>query len=63
VYIVKRRELERRLREQGWRLDRHGGKHDIWVNANRSLTEYLPRHPEINERLAWSILRRVGESQ
>ena len=58
---MKRRELERRLRARGWTLERHGGKHDVSVNADDSLTEYVPRHPEINERLAQVILRRAKE--
>ena len=65
VYIqaVKRRELERRLRELNWRLHRHGGKHDVWIDVHGGFTEYVPRHPEINERLAQAILRRVKERQ
>lgn len=60
---VKRRELERRLRELGWKLQRHGGKHDVWSNADDSFTEYVPRHAEINERLARVILKRAKERQ
>jgi mRNA interferase HicA len=56
---VKRRELERRLRELGWMIQRHGGKHDVWVNRDATLSEYVPRHPEINERLAQAILKRA----
>ena len=65
VYIptVKRRELERRLREMGWMLQRHGGKHDVWISADGSFTEFVPRHPEINERLAQAVLRRAKERQ
>jgi len=58
---MKRRELERRLREMEWTLHRHGGKHDVWISADGSVTEYVPRHPEINERLAQAILRRAKE--
>jgi len=60
---MKRGELERRLRELGWELQRHGGKHDVWSNADGSFTEYVPRHAEINERLARAILRRARERQ
>jgi predicted RNA binding protein YcfA (HicA-like mRNA interferase family) len=65
VYIIgmKRRELERRLRDLGWLLQRHGGKHDVWTNADRSFTEYVPRQVEINESLAQAILRRAKERQ
>jgi mRNA interferase HicA len=63
VYIgrVKRKELERRLRELGWTLQRHGGKHDVWVSIDGSFTEYVPRHPDVNEKLARAILRRAEE--
>ena len=58
---MKRRELERRLRQMGWRLQRHGGRHDVWTNGNGSATEYVPRHADINERLARLILKRAEE--
>ena len=60
---MKRRDLERRLRDLGWTLQRHGGKHDVWTNADHLFTEYVPRHAEINERLARAILRRAKERQ
>jgi mRNA interferase HicA len=58
---MKRKELERRLRELGWTLERHGGRHDVWVNSEGTFREYVPRHPEVNERLARAILKRAGE--
>jgi len=63
VYIetVKGKELERRLRGLGWIFQRHGGKHDVWVNADGSFSEFVPRHMEINEKLAQVILRRAKE--
>lgn len=65
VYIraMKRGEPERRLRDMGWTLRRHGGKHDVWVSADGSFTEFVPRHPEIHERLAQAILKRIKERQ
>jgi len=30
---VKRRELEKKLQKLGWMFDRHGGRHDIWING------------------------------
>ena len=60
---MKRRELEKRLRKLGWSLERHGGKHDVWRNADRSRTQFVPRHPEIHERLAQAILRRAEEQR
>ena len=55
--LVKRRELETRLRELGWTFLRHGGSHDVWTDGDR--LEYLPRHAEINERLARKILKKA----
>jgi mRNA interferase HicA len=54
---LKRRDLEKRLSECGWRFLRHGGNHDVWTNDERE--EAIPRHREINERLALAILRRA----
>jgi mRNA interferase HicA len=54
---VKRRELERRLIECGWRFLRSGSRHDVWSNGERD--EAIPRHNEINEVLARAILRRA----
>ena len=59
VYIlhVKRRDLEKRLTECGWRFLRSGGRHDVWTDGERE--EAIPRHREINEQLARAILRRA----
>ncbi len=56
--IVKRRELEGRLRDLGWGFLRHGGNHDVWTDGDR--LEYVPRHAEINENLARKILRKAA---
>jgi mRNA interferase HicA len=55
--FVKRRELEKALRQLGWEFIRHGGKHDIWTDGKRE--EAIPRHAEIHEKLAQAILRRA----
>ena len=55
---MKRRELERQLRDNGWTLSRHGGKHDVWSRGERELV--VPRHAEINEYTAKAILREAG---
>ena len=54
---VKKRELEKRLRRLDWVFLRHGGKQDVWTDGERE--EAVPRHAEINENLARSILRRA----
>lgn len=55
--VVRRRDLEQRLVECGWRFLRSGGRHDVWTDGDRE--EAIPRHREINEKLARSILRRA----
>jgi mRNA interferase HicA len=52
---MRRRDLEKRLRDLGWRLARHGGRHDVWAKGERELA--VPRHNEINEYTAKAILR------
>ena len=58
--VMKRRALEKMLRERGWKLLRHGGRHDIRTDGESE--EAVPRHTEINERLARAILRRVRKT-
>ena len=53
---MKRKHLEKLLRSAGWYLLRHGSDHDIWTNGAE--IEPLPRHKEINERLAKHILQK-----
>jgi len=54
---MQRRDLESQLRQLGWRLARHGGKHDVWARGERELT--IPRHTAINEYTAKAILRQA----
>jgi len=57
VTVVKRRELEGRLRALGWSFLRRGGNHDVWTDGDR--LEYVPRHAEVNEILARKILAKA----
>ena len=54
---MKRRDLEKVLRELGWRLCRHGGKHDVWINGEHELV--IPRQREINEYTARAIIEKA----
>ena len=58
---MRRRDLELRLRELGWSLLRQGGRHDVWTDGAR--LEYLPRHAEVNERLARRILSKAASKK
>ncbi|MDD6057532.1 MAG: toxin-antitoxin system, toxin component, HicA family protein [Clostridiales bacterium] len=42
----------------GFRFKRHGSNHDI--DARGSDEEQVPRHKEINEKLAKVIIRKCG---
>jgi predicted RNA binding protein YcfA (HicA-like mRNA interferase family) len=53
--LVKRRDLERELRDLGWSLVRNGSRHDIWGKGEGEFA--VPRHNEINEYTAKAILR------
>ena len=53
---MKRNKLESALKELGWRFLRHGGKHDVWTDGNKQ--EPIPRHNDIDEKLARSIIRK-----
>jgi predicted RNA binding protein YcfA (HicA-like mRNA interferase family) len=56
---MKRRELIKRLEEMGCVLVRHGGKHDWYTNQNTKQSQPVPRHKEINENLAKSIIKKL----
>jgi predicted RNA binding protein YcfA (HicA-like mRNA interferase family) len=58
---VKRRELIKRLEELGCVLTRHGGEHDWYTNQKTKQSQPVPRHTEINENLARSILKKLAD--
>lgn len=55
---MKRTDLIKKLEDCGFIFERHGGNHDIYTRGN--VRETIPRHREINERLAKAILKRNG---
>ena len=55
---MKRRDLIKLLEENGWYLKRNGDNHDLYTDGNR--WEPIPRHSEINEKLAQVIIRKLG---
>ena len=58
---MKRRELISEIEKNDCVLLRHGAKHDIYHNPLTGKTEPIPRHREINERLAKKILKALTE--
>jgi predicted RNA binding protein YcfA (HicA-like mRNA interferase family) len=57
---MKRRDLLRQLADLGCVLVRHGAKHDWYMNPQTRMSQPVPRHNEINEYLAKSIIRKLG---
>lgn len=55
---MKKRDLEKKLKKAGWSFLRSGADHDIWTNGDD--IEAVPRHREINERLAKAIVKKWG---
>ena len=55
---MKRRDLVKLLKANGWWLLRNGTNHDIYTNGK--VSETIPRHSEIKEQLALAIIRRQG---
>ena len=55
---MKQRDLIKKLEQAGFRFERHGAEHDVYRRG--SDIEEVPRHREINERLARKILKKWG---
>ncbi len=55
---LKRRDLVKLLINNGWWLRRSGSNHDIYTNGKKN--EPIPRHREIDEKLAAAIIKRQG---
>ena len=53
---MRRRNLIRRIKKVGFVFERHGGEHDIYRKGIYIVS--IPRHSEINERLAKAILKK-----
>ena len=60
---MKTSELIRFLSRNGCELERHGGRHDKWVNRKTGVSEWIPRHAaEVPKGLAEKIMKKlVGE--
>ncbi|CAN5202851.1 type II toxin-antitoxin system HicA family toxin [soil metagenome] len=56
---MKRRDLIERREQMGCDLTRHGGKHDWYTNFATKKSQAIPRHKEISENLARSIIKKL----
>ena len=57
---MKRRDLIKKLESMGCVLTRHGGRHDWYTNLMTKQSQPVPRHVEMNEHLAKSILKTLA---
>ncbi|MEB3191972.1 MAG: type II toxin-antitoxin system HicA family toxin [Snowella sp.] len=57
---MKRKELEKRLRQAGCYLKREGAAHSLWINPKTGVVEAVPRHTDIKEFLAQKILKNLN---
>ena len=60
---MKRRDLIQKIEEGGAVFIRHGGKHDWYQNPTTKMAQPVPRHSEINEMLARSIIRKLSDKK
>jgi predicted RNA binding protein YcfA (HicA-like mRNA interferase family) len=56
---MKRRDLIKVIELLGCVLIRHGAKHDWYQNKTNGVCQPIPRHKEINENLAKSIIKKL----
>ncbi len=57
---MKRSELIRELERAGCYLQRHGKKHDIYVNPQNGKKAPIPRHTEIRNSLGELIRKQLS---
>ncbi|ELR99325.1 type II toxin-antitoxin system HicA family toxin [Gloeocapsa sp. PCC 73106] len=57
---MKRKELEKKLRQAGCYIKREGSSHSLWINPKSGVVEAVPRHTEIKEVLAQKILKSLN---
>jgi mRNA interferase HicA len=57
---VKRQELVSHLQRQGCHLEREGGRHSIYKNPANGASVPVPRHAEIENRLARKICQQLA---
>lgn len=57
---MKRVDLIRTIKGFGCIFVRHGGKHDWYRNPVTGMSQPVPRHRDIRERLASHIIKALG---
>jgi hypothetical protein len=57
---MKRIDLIKAITKSGAIFIRHGSNHDWYKNARTGVGQPIPRHAEINEMLAKSIIKKLS---
>ncbi|MDR1802814.1 MAG: type II toxin-antitoxin system HicA family toxin [Treponema sp.] len=57
---MKRGALLKILRKQGCVFVKHGGKHDQYMQPRTGRTDQVPRHTDISEDTAKSIIKNLS---
>lgn len=55
---MKKRELLKLFKQVGWYFLRDGANHEIYTDGKNQVA--IPRHPDINEKLAKGLIKRWG---
>ena len=59
---MKRVDLIKRIEDVGCVFIRHGAKHDWYSNPKTGVSQPVPRHREIKERLAQHIIKMLANN-
>jgi predicted RNA binding protein YcfA (HicA-like mRNA interferase family) len=57
---MKKNKLIKILRKHGCVFVEHGRKHDVYKNPATEKTERVPRHTDVDEHLAWQIIKNLS---
>ena len=57
---MKRQAFLKELRKAGCKLQRHGGRHDLYANPSNGRKAPVPRHSEIKDSLCRIIRKQLG---
>ncbi|MGE0474630.1 MAG: type II toxin-antitoxin system HicA family toxin, partial [Nitrospirales bacterium] len=57
---MKRKDLIRHLEKSGCEFLREGGNHTVYVNRREKKVSTIPRHRDIDEKLARKICNDLG---
>jgi predicted RNA binding protein YcfA (HicA-like mRNA interferase family) len=59
---VKSKDLTKKIEDMDCVFIRHGGNHDWYQNPRTKISQPVPRHREINERLARHIIKMLSDN-